>query len=90
MMIDFLIKGALMSAGITIDSVLFSRDDECIHIKYTQRGKSQDKTITFREIEAYFRTAPAGQAGSQEPSARPPGPSRPADPPQGGQDIPHQ
>ena len=84
MMIDFLIKTALMGAGIIIDSVLFSRDGECIHIKYTQKGKPQVKTITFREIEDYFRTGPQG------PSARPPGPLRPADPLQGGQQTPHQ
>jgi len=90
MMIDFIIKGALLTAGITIDSVLFSRDGECIHIKYSQKGKPQVKTITFREIEDYFRTEPAGRAGPQELSARPPGPSRLADPPQGGQNIAHQ
>ena len=89
-MIDFLIKTALMTAGITIDSVLFSRDGECIHIKYSQKGKPQVKTITFREIEDYFRTAPAGRAGAQEPPARPPGPSRLVDLPQGVQDISHQ
>lgn len=75
MMIDFLIKTALLTAGITIDSVVFSRDGECINIEYSQKGKSLAKTITFREIEAYFRTAPARRAGSQEPSAGPPGPS---------------
>jgi len=90
MMIDFLIKTALMSAGITIDSVLFSRDGECIHIRYTQKGKSNTKTLSFHEIEDYFRTAPSARAGSQEPSAMPPGAPQPADRPQGGQQTPHQ